>query len=187
MYYPNDNEKCVKVTATCSVTNGEDQVCIECSGKKKGDNCDEDRTVTPDPNCYGNKKDHDKRNCTNCGPCGIVFDAFYGAQKIAPTINNCNDAIDPVTKLCNQCKEGYQLIKNNDDSVPNTVERNFVAGFSLSFSTTVRQLLGEDFRFNNSQLTEQTTLRDILAHQTGIPSHNAVRYQSGLDRHLLAK
>ena len=41
---------------------------------------------------------------------------------------------------------------------------------SLDWDTPVKQYLGEDFALYDETLTQQTTLRDLLAHRTGIPS-----------------
>lgn len=45
----------------------------------------------------------------------------------------------------------------------------------LSWNTPVRRILGEDFYFNDTLRTNQTTLGDLASHSLGIPSHNYVR------------
>lgn len=43
--------------------------------------------------------------------------------------------------------------------------------FSVTWDTPIREVLGDEFQLYNSYLTEQTTLRDILSHKTGIPDY----------------
>ena len=48
---------------------------------------------------------------------------------------------------------------------------------SLTWDSTVREILGEEFYFNDGLRTTTATLRDLAAHTMGIPSNNYVRLQ----------
>lgn len=57
---------------------------------------------------------------------------------------------------------------------------------SLSLDTPLRHVLGADFSFNDCERTRRATVRDLLAHRLGVPSHNYARMQEGLTRKKLA-
>jgi CubicO group peptidase (beta-lactamase class C family) len=59
---------------------------------------------------------------------------------------------------------------------------------SLHWDTPVKQYLGEDFALYDETLTEQVTLRDLLAHRTGIQSQlipSVLGYPEGTTRDKL--
>ncbi len=55
-----------------------------------------------------------------------------------------------------------------------------------NWDTPVRDILGPDFCFADPQRTHSATLRDILSHSTGIPSHNVIRLRDDMNRATLA-
>ncbi|KAK6179308.1 hypothetical protein SNE40_011698 [Patella caerulea] len=56
-----------------------------------------------------------------------------------------------------------------------------------SLQTTVREILGPNFKFADDLRTEYTTLEDLLSHRTGIPPNNFIRYDNNLTRNNLIK
>ena len=43
-----------------------------------------------------------------------------------------------------------------------------------TWSTPIREILGEDFYFQSGYMSNNTMLRDLVAHKTGIPRHDSV-------------
>ena len=46
-----------------------------------------------------------------------------------------------------------------------------ISHFSYTFDTPLREILGEEFELYDDLLTCETTLRDLLAHKTGVPEY----------------
>ena len=55
-------------------------------------------------------------------------------------------------------------------------------GGRFNWTTRVRDILGDDFRFATEDLTEHATLRDLLSHRLGTPTHNDVRLRDDFSR-----
>ncbi len=45
---------------------------------------------------------------------------------------------------------------------------------SLSWDTSVRDVMGEDFYLSGGHRSNITSLRDLVAHRTGVPRHDMV-------------
>ena len=56
------------------------------------------------------------------------------------------------------------------------------SGGAYNWSTPVREILGDDFRFATDDMTQHATLRDLLAHRLGTPTHNDVRLRDDFSR-----
>ena len=56
------------------------------------------------------------------------------------------------------------------------------SGGAYNWSTPVREILGDDFRFATDDMTQHATLRDLLSHRLGTPTHNDVRLRDDFSR-----
>ena len=63
----------------------------------------------------------------------------------------------------------------------------FALFFSVTWDTRVKDVMPPDFAFYDELRTEHATIRDLLSHRMGIPSHNRLRMQSTLTRQTLYK
>ena len=49
---------------------------------------------------------------------------------------------------------------------------------AVSWWTPVKDILGEDFELSDPSRTVEVTIRDLLAHRTGLPRNDMLRQQN---------
>ncbi|BFZ22504.1 hypothetical protein BsWGS_25543 [Bradybaena similaris] len=58
---------------------------------------------------------------------------------------------------------------------------------SVKLSSTVREVVGNDFRFNDTQRTEYATIEDLLTYRLRVPGNDEFRFNPKIDRQELLK
>jgi CubicO group peptidase (beta-lactamase class C family) len=58
---------------------------------------------------------------------------------------------------------------------------------SVKLTSTVRDVVGGGFSFNDSQRTQYATIEDLLAHRLRVPENSEFRFNPQIDRHELLK
>ena len=64
--------------------------------------------------------------------------------------------------------------------MPEFFQVNVLLNCRMSWDTKIRDVLGEDFYFNDGLRTSQGTLKDLVAHRLGMPRRDLKVFEEGV-------
>ncbi|XP_050400127.2 uncharacterized protein LOC126817312 [Patella vulgata] len=102
-----------------------------------------------------------------------IFTKGYGVRDF--------DSKDKVTN------ETLFLIASLSKAFAATLVVKLLQKSQYTLQTTVKEILGPNFKFADDLRTEYTTVEDLLSHRTGTPPNNFIRYDNNLTRNNLIK